>query len=152
MSSWKGLLRFVMAALSRKLAQVTRQPGYSEDNQVMTATYKEAPRYSFPSGLDMLAEFGLDENFDEDTLSSTYVFHGPADETELIVTYSEQMRFVAVTLLLKGAELFTVDTDNVVSLRIVRERGACWLQVAFEAERKHSDMYIHLEPTLKLQW
>lgn len=100
----------------------------------------------------MLAEFGLDPIFDENTLSSTYVFHAAADETELIVTYSEHVRFIAVTLLLKGAALFTMDTDDVVSIRIVKERGACWLQVAFEPERKHPDLYIHLEPTLKMRW
>lgn len=100
----------------------------------------------------MLAEFGLDPTYDSDSMSYTYTFHSPADEMELIVTFSQPMRFVVVKLLLRGAELITVNSDNVGSLRIVKERGACWLQASYDAHRALPDMYIHLEPKLKFRW
>jgi hypothetical protein len=152
MPSWKELFRSATATMLTRFWLVRPQSSSPGGKYILPALHKEAPRRDFPREVDMLAEFGLDPTYDSDSMSYTYTFHSPADQMELIVTFSEQMRFVAVTLRLKGAELITVDSDNVGSLRIVKERGACWLQASHDAQRARPDMYIHLEPNLKFRW
>ena len=141
-----------MAAFRGRSLQVTPETVQSQSDQAMTRPYGDTSDYGFPSVLDMLAEFGLDPDYDDNLMSYTYAFHSPDDEMELIVTYSGPMRYVAVTLMLKDADIFTVDTENVRSLRIVRERGACWLQASYKADRALPDLYIYLEPKFKCRW
>lgn len=119
---------------------------------VMTQSYKEKPSYRFPSKLDMLAQFGLDPEVEEDALPSfTYRF-GTRDAIETVITFSGVIGFVDVSMYSSGYEVLAISTNDVAEMRICEERGACWLQVTYETTRALPDLFIHIEPRLSCRW
>jgi len=118
----------------------------------MTPPYTEKPSHRFPGKLDMLAQFGLDPDVEDDAVPSLSYKFISGDEMSMIVTYSDLIHFVDVTLSVGEDEVFSIATNDVAEMRICAERGACWLQVAYEPERRLQDLYIYIEPKLSCRW
>lgn len=54
--------------------------------------------------------------------------------------------------MLDGDEVFNVDAGDVISIRILFERQYRALQVSFKAERDLPDLFLYLEPNIRLRW
>lgn len=118
----------------------------------MVQFYKEQPSYSFPSKLDMLAQFGLEPEEEDDALPSLSYRFGSKDGVEILLVYSVHIHFVDVSMYVAGEMVFTIATHNAAEMRIGEKPGASWLQVIYEEGRNLPDLFIHVEPRLKCRW
>ena len=94
----------------------------------------------------MLAEFGVEGQFDNDDASYTYVFVAPEEDERLRVTFRTPYPFVHVTMWIRQRKVVDITMDEVDSIRIANERGARYLLVAFAEKRHLPKLWIAVEP------
>jgi hypothetical protein len=106
----------------------------------------------FPTNTDMLAEFGVEGQFDENVASYTYDFVTPQNGARLSVTFRYPYPFVHVTMWISDQEVFDIDIEDVDPIRITKERGSTYLAVTFAEKRHLPKMWVTVEPRFAIRW
>lgn len=107
----------------------------------------------FPSINDFLEEFGIEPVEVDPSLGlCRYTRNSKISGLEIDVSFSSVMKSFQVVLRLSIQELAVVSSENVKSIKLVRDNSGAGIHVVFEICEALSEARVMLEPEVSFRW
>ncbi|MDD2034206.1 hypothetical protein T3A99_01340 [Pseudomonas sp. N-137] len=107
----------------------------------------------FPSEYDFLEKFGMEPvEVDPGLALCRYIKKSESNQLEVDVSFSAVMRSFQIVLRISEHELVNVSSENVRSIKLVRDGSEAGMHVLFDVGDTVSEAKIILEPEISCRW